>query len=160
MNRYQDHVYVIPEDDCDRQLAHGFILHDQVKTPRIQVMPPAGGWAEVLKKFQSEYIKKLREFCHGYVVLLIDFDNDYINRRAQFEQAIPDDLKQRVFVIGASNTPEALRNAMDQDSYEQIGKDLAEDCFSGIATTWNHAHLEHNDPDRLKLIESVRPFLF
>lgn len=159
MNRYKDHVYVIPEDDCDRQLADGFVLHDQVKTPRIQVMPPAGGWREVLKEFQTEYIKRLREDPKGHVVLLIDYDGDYRNRRAEFEQAIPDDLKQRVFVIGTSQTPEELRKAMGK-SFEQIGKDLADDCFAGTETAWTHAQLKENGPDRQRLVDSVRKFLF
>jgi hypothetical protein len=159
MNRYLPHVYVIPEDDCDRQLADGFVLHDQVKTPRIQVLPPVGGWREVLKEFQTVYINRLREDREGNVVLLIDFDGEYNNRRAEFEQRIPDDLKQRVFVVGASHTPEELRKAMGK-SFEQIGKDLAEDCFAGTETTWNHPQLAHNGPDRQKLLDSLRKILF
>jgi len=159
MNRYLPHVYVLPEDDCDRQLADGFILHDQVKTPRIQVMPPAGGWREVLKEFQTAYVRRLREDPEGHVVLLIDFDGDYSNRREEFERTIPDDLKQRVSVIGASHTPEELRKAMGK-SFEKIGKDLADDCFAGTEIVWNHPQLEHNGPDRERLINSVRGFLF
>jgi hypothetical protein len=53
MNRYTDHLYVIPEDDRDRQLAVGFRDHDQVKTSRMQLMPPAGGWWNVLATFTA-----------------------------------------------------------------------------------------------------------
>lgn len=159
MNRYSPHVYVIPEDDCDRQLADGFVLHDQVKTPRIQVIPPAGGWREVLKKFQTEYIRRLREDPQGHVVLLIDFDGVYGTRRTEFEQAIPDDLKARVFVIGASHTPEELRKSLGR-SFEQIGRDLADDCFARTENVWSDTHLRHNDPDRQRLLHVVRPILF
>jgi len=159
MNRYADHIYVIPEDDRDRQLADGFILHDQVKTPRIQVMPPAGGWREVLKEFTTEYVQRLRKYGKGHVVLLIDFDGDYDNRRMVFDLEIPTDLKDRVFVIGPSLTPEDPKRAMGKN-FEQIGKDLAEDCFVGTETTWNHPHLVHNDPDRRKLADFIKKFLF
>ena len=57
MNKYAPHVYVIPEDDRDRQIAGGFVGHHQVKDPRIKVMPIAGGWPNVLKTFQEEYIR-------------------------------------------------------------------------------------------------------
>jgi hypothetical protein len=54
-------------------------------------MPPAGGWAEVLKKFQTEYVERLRQDRLGRVVMLIDFDDDCANRRARFENEIPAD---------------------------------------------------------------------
>jgi hypothetical protein len=58
VNKNAPHVYVIPEDDADRQLADGFVLHHGVDARRIQVMPPAGGWREVQRTFQDEYIGK------------------------------------------------------------------------------------------------------
>src|SRR5688500_1043600 len=109
MNGYPSHVYVIPEDDRDRQLANGFVWHDQIDARRIDIMPPAGGWGEVLKIFEKEYISRLRKYPGDHVVLLVDFDGDYENRRARFAQVIPSDLADRVFVIGARNTPEDLR---------------------------------------------------
>jgi hypothetical protein len=159
MNRYAPHVYVIPEDDCDRQLANGFILHDQVKAQRIQVMQPAGGWHEVLKKFEIEYIKRLLEDPLGHVVMLIDFDDAYAVRRQRFEEAIPDGLKDRVFVIGVSHNPEELRRALGK-SFEEIGKSLAHDCFGDTTILWHHDQLRHNDPDRQRLMAVVKPFLF
>jgi len=162
MNRYAPHVYIIPEDDCDRQLANGFILHDQLKAPRVQVREPAGGWSEVLKTFQTEYIHLLRADQpghEGYVVMLIDFDGHYDDRRKEFEEAIPVDLKERVFVVGSKVTPEALKNEL-AENYERIGLLLADDCFGGTETMWNHDHLKHNDPDRLRMVNVIRPILF
>lgn len=159
MNRYLDHVFVIPEDDRNRQLANGFRRHHQVKTPRIQVMPPAGGWLDVLRKFQLEYIRRLRQDPLGRAVLLIDFDGDYVNRRAQFDSETPDDLKDRVFVIGARQTPEELKKALGK-GFEEIGESLAEACFAGADGDWSHEHLKQNDPDRQRLVQSVKPFLF
>ncbi len=81
MNKYAKHVYVIPEDDCDRQLAVGFVDHFSVATNRVQVMPPAGGWSEVLDTFKTEYVRRLHDDPLGHVVLLIDFDGRYADRR-------------------------------------------------------------------------------
>ena len=130
MNKYAPHVYVIPEDDRDRQIADGFVLHHQVKDTRIQVVPPAGGWSKVLKTFRDEYIQKIREYPHAHVVMLIDFDGRIDERRAEFEQAIPDDLKVRVFVVGSKDNPEALKKALEI-GFEEIGKTLANDCDKG-----------------------------
>jgi hypothetical protein len=159
MNRYAPHLYVIPEDDCDRQLADGFVLHYQVKSQRIQVMPLAGGWKEVLKTFTTEYIVPLRLYPQGHVVMLVDFDGNYDDRRKVFEDAIPQDLKQRVFVVGSKTTPEDLKKELSKN-FEQIGESLADECSSGTEATWSHEHLKHNDPDRLSLINVVKPFLF
>jgi hypothetical protein len=159
MNKHQPHVYVIPEDDRDRQIADGFLLHDQVDTRRIQVMPPAGGWSYVLKTFQDEYVGHLRANPQGHVVLLIDFDGQYSDRRAEFEQAIPADLKPRVFVVGPRQTPELLRRELGV-SFEQIGLSLADDCHADTEIVWGHDQLKHNDADRQRLVQVVKPILF
>jgi len=159
MNRYKDHLYIIPEDDRDRQLAQGFRLYDQVNTQRIQIMPPAGGWANVLAQFQTEYVQQLRQYPLGRVVLLIDFDGDYGNRRGRFGTDIPVDLRERVFVVGARETPEELKRELGQ-SFEEIGKSLADACYRGVDGHWGHDHLRHNDPDRHRLVRDVKPFLF
>lgn len=159
MNRYAPHLYIIPEDDCDRQLADGFVLHDQVKSNRVQVMPPAGGWSEVHRTFAKEYIGRLRQYRMGHVVMLIDFDGSYVDRRKVLEEMIPQDLKERVFVVGSKVTPEDLKKELGKN-FEQIGRSLADDCVSGTEVTWSHDHLKHNNPDRLRLAKIVKPILF
>src|SRR5687767_11316675 len=101
-------IFVIPEDDRDRQIARGFQQHDQLDPRRIEVMPIASGWAGVLYKFTSEYVKHLRNNPQGYVVMVVDFDGKYGQRRQDFDQAVPADLKDRVFVVGARTKPEDL----------------------------------------------------
>jgi hypothetical protein len=158
MNKYLPHVYVIPEDDADRQIADGFVLNPRVKETRIQVVPPAGGWPKVLQTFEQEYVPKLRSNAGAHVVMLIDFDGQVEKRRADFEQKIPAEFKTRVFVIGSKVTPEALKKEAGKN-FEEIGQLLADDCAAGTAVLWNHEHLSHNEPDRLRLLETVAPFL-
>ncbi len=160
MNKYAPHVYVIPEDDADRQIADGFVLHPRVRETRIQVVPPAGGWPKVLMTFRDEYIPKLRDHPNSHVVMLIDFDDQVEKRKADFEQAIPAEFKTRVFVIGSKHTPEALKKEVKKRSFEEIGKSLADDCDAGTAALWGHEQLIHNEADRLRLVETVIPFLF
>jgi hypothetical protein len=159
MNKYAPHVYVVPEDDADRQIANGFVLHHQVKDTRIKVVPPAGGWSNVLKTFQDEYIPTLRNYPQAHVVMLIDFDDQVEKRKAVFEQAIPEDLKTRVFVVGSKHNPETLKKAL-QIPFGDIGTSLAGDCDAGTTTFWDHEQLRHNDAERQRLVQTVKPFLF
>lgn len=156
------HVYLIPEDDEDRQIANGFKNNLHVDDRQIKFMPVAGGWRKVLRTFVEEYIPILKSNVFAHVILLIDCDEEYIERRAEFERAIPDgldELKSRVFVIGPRNEPKDLRGALDE-KLEKIGSLLADDCFADTLTIWSHEHLRHNDPDRLRLVDIVKPILF
>ena len=159
MNKYAPHVYVIPEDDADRALANGFVDHHQVKYMRIQVAPTAGGWGKVLKIFRDEYVPWLRKYSDAHVVMLIDFDDQVVNRKAQFENEVPEELKARVFVIGSKLNPERLKQALNLE-FERIGDTLASECYAGATEHWDHEHLKHNDAERKRLIATVRPFLF
>lgn len=159
MNKHQPHVYVIPEDDSDRQIANGFVLHNQVDGRRIQVVPPPGGWLKVLETFRNEYIPRLRQYNGAHVVLLIDFDHQVERRKDRFKTAIHDEFKARVFLIGSQDEPETLRNALNA-SFEEIGKSLAEDCSTGNSVTWDHEQLRHNEEERQRLVQIVKPFLF
>ncbi len=159
MNKYREHVYVIPEDDADRQIAVGFVDHHRVDVRRIQIMPVAGGWSHVLSTFREEYLLTLRNFPTTHVVLLIDFDGQVENRKQEFEQAIPEDVKARVFVVGSCDEPETLKSALNI-GFEQIGKSLAEDCDKDTVDYWSHEQLQHNDAERKRLILTVKPFLF
>ena len=159
MNKYLPHIYVIPEDDADRQIADGFVLHYQVKDARIQVVPTAGGWSNVLKVFHEEYVQTLLRYPLGHVVMLIDFDGHTDERRADFQNAIPDDLRDRVFVVGPKDTPETLKRSLNI-GFEKIGESLANDCDANTAEYWNHEQLQHNDAERQRMVRILKPFLF
>lgn len=159
VNKYKPHVFVIPEDDADRQIADGFILHPGVATRQAQVVEPAGGWTRVLDTFKKEYVPLLQQNGRTHVVMIVDFDGDVDGRRSQFEDAIPHALRARVFVIGPRDTPESLRQVL-RKGYEDIGRLLADDCEGNKTDTWNHELLYHNEADRLRLLETVKGFLF
>ena len=95
MNKYRSHVYVIPEDDPNRQIAEGFVDHHEVNHTRVKVMPVAGGWPNVLKTFQEEYIQTLRNYQSAHAVMLIDFDGQFDERRDRFQEEIPGDIGDR-----------------------------------------------------------------
>ncbi len=159
INKYKSHLYVIPEDDAERQIADGFVLHDRVDTRQVQVVGPPGGWPKVLDTFRNEYLLQLRQNVHTHVVMLIDYDTKGNARQEVFIDAIPEEFRRRVFVVGPSQAPEHLRRATKQ-SYEQIGMSLANDCDGNQTAIWGHEQLKHNDDQRKLLLEIVKPFLF
>lgn len=159
VNRYSDHVLVVPEDDANRQLANGFITHFSVKPRAIQVLNPEGGWLKVLSKFQNLLIEDLRNYPKMHLVLLVDFDNDYQGRIQQFKQECPQELCDRFYVLGVRSEPESIKRAMAK-SYETIGHLLVDDCRGNANTHWSHSELQHNLGEIARLNASVSPFLF
>ncbi len=101
---------------------------------------------------------KMRQYPKRYFVLLIDFDKredrlDYIKQR------IPDDVKDRVFVLGAFSNPEELRRSIGE-SLEAIGETLSANCSDNTVGLWGHDLLKHNKTELERMISSVKPFLF
>ena len=97
----------------------GFVLHHRVRgsantgDARWQAAGPMCS-----RRFRDEYIQKLRDYPKAHVVMLIDFDGHVDQRRAEFENEIPDEIKPRVFVVGSKHTPETLKNALNK-SFER-----------------------------------------
>jgi len=93
-----------------------------------------------------------------FMVLLIDFDNKQ-ERLQEVKSQIPGHLTDRVFVLGTSSEPEALKTA-GLGTYETIGKAMAEDCRQETSTIWGHELLRHNAGELARLRHQVRPILF
>jgi len=157
VNREQPHVIVLPEDDANRQLANGFQLRlDWDRQRWLRVLPVAGGWTYVLQLLPT---LEMDRWPLRLVVLLIDFDNHFTARLQNVKAQIPAHLTDRVFILGALQTPEALKKA-GLGSYEDIGVAMAEDCRQETDTTWGHALLQHNAGELDRLRQRVRPLLF
>jgi hypothetical protein len=157
VNKYLPHVFVLPEDDANRQLANGFLGHQFLLIRRIQVLPEVGGWTQVLERFESDHIVEMDRYPYRFMVLLIDCDGRE-DRLSDAKGRIPERLSERVFVLGAWTKPEDLR--ADLGSYEKIGRALAADCREGTDTIWGHELLKHNVSELDRLRERVRPILF
>jgi hypothetical protein len=156
VNKNLPHIFVLPEDDANRQIANGF--HQQVAQERqMQVLRPAGGWIKTLSVFESEYVAVMDRSPHSVVVMLIDFDNNH-NRIAQVKAAIPERLGSRVFVLGSWSEPERLRP--DLGNFETIGSKVADDCRDETHLTLGHELLRHNAGELARLREVVLPILF
>lgn len=132
VNRYLPHVFILPEDDANHQMATGFEVN--VDSTQIRTLTEAGGWRHVCDYFTETHVDEMRQYVERFMVLLIDFDDDAY-RLEKVQAVIPEDLKSRVFVLGVRPEPEDLRRA-GIGSYEAIGKKLADDCRNDIYTLW------------------------
>ena len=64
VNRHNPHVYVLPEDDANRQLANGFWQEvDWNRQRQMYVLSVAGGWNEVLRLFELVHVAEM-DRCH------------------------------------------------------------------------------------------------
>jgi hypothetical protein len=118
----------------------------------------AGGWARVRDRFTSDYVSGMRINERRFMILLIDFDGN-TNRLQTMRSEIPGDLTDRVFILGALTTPEALRQSRAVD-YETIGRSMADDCRNGTQEIWSHDLLRHNEAELTRLRSIVCDILF
>jgi hypothetical protein len=158
VNKYLPHILVLPEDEADSDIANGFLLHPQLNVRSIQVLPYVGGWKVVVEKFTANFIPTMRQYPNRWFVLLIDFDREE-SRLDYIKQQIPNDVKNRVFVLGALSNPEELRSSLGK-SLEAIGESLSANCSDNTDGLWGHDLLKHNKTELERMISSVKPFLF
>lgn len=158
INSERPHLFVLPEDRANEQMANGFYRQHGLDLRAFQVLPIAGGWVKLLKSFEANEISGLLKFPNRYMVLLIDFD-DKLTRLIKVTDVIPQNLRDRVFVLGVLSQPEKLKSHV-KGGYETIGLNFAKDCMDGTDITWNHALLKHNRSELQKIRTLVRPFLF
>jgi hypothetical protein len=152
-NKNKPHLLVIPEDDANRQIITGFVNHMAIDSRRIQVEPVAGGWLEALKAFESDHAKPMETYHHRHVLILIDFDN-HPERLAKAAEYIPGPLRDRVFVLGCLDEPEAIREATGLTK-EQLGESLAADCMDGSGSLWQNPILAHNQGELARMKQAI-----
>lgn len=157
-NRYQPHIFVLPEDDANRQIANGFVLHPKLSGRAIQILPPAGGWRKAVNKLLDVYIPKMQKFPEERLILLVDFDRSE-ERLGYIKKQVPRELHDRVFALGVLSEPEDLRTALGT-SFEGLGELIAGNCYDDTTEVWGHDLLKHNKPEIDRLTSSVRQFLF
>ncbi len=132
-NRYQPHIIILPEDRANEEIGNGFIQYPNVNERAIQIERPAGGWGKVIEKFTEVHVPEMRQFTKSTIVLLIDFDRSE-DRFSYVESQIPQDLKERVFILGVQSNPESLRRDT-QKNFEKLRllpqTPIAEKIFRG-----------------------------
>jgi hypothetical protein len=158
VNKDKPHILVLPEDDANSRVANGFHLAiDPTRQRQMQVLEPAGGWRNVLDRFNSDHVPAMDRYHKRLMLLLIDFDGD-VDRLEFAKSYIPERLADRVFILGSLNDPETLKAEIG--TYETIGSEMARDCREETENTWGHDLLRHNASEIARLRQHVRPILF
>ena len=152
-NKYDFHLLVIPEDDANRQIMTGFNTHLNINAHQIQVEPVAGGWLKALETFKSDHTRKMDDLDKRHVLILIDFDN-HLERREMAKEYIPENLRDRVFVLGCLSEPEMIRSATGL-SKEGLGEALAEACLHGHGDVWENSILAHNQKELARMQNTI-----
>lgn len=151
-------MLVLPEDEANRQIANGFLISRQVNARNLSILEPAGGWRKVLHELRETHVPQMQKFSGRTIVLVVDFDRS-ASRRSQFEDALPEELRQRVFVVGVWTEPEDLRSKL-AIIYEQIGKQIADGCAVDGPSVWDNPLLRHNQPEITRMRSIIHPVLF
>ena len=158
-NNYKPHIHVLPEDDANRQIANGFLLNPDLNERVIQILPIVGGWSKVVDEFESVHARQMRKYLERRIVLMIDFDNQ-ADRLNFVKNKIPEELSDRVFVLGVLSNPEELNANLNKKGLEDIGASLSKDCSDNTRKVWGHNLLKHNQTELDRMVSSVKPFLF
>jgi hypothetical protein len=160
VNKERPHIFVLPEDRANEQLANGFQQEiERTRYRQMFVLGVAGGWWNVLNLFKSDHIIEMDRNPNRFMVLLIDFDNTENRLKVGQRSSVPAHLADRVFVLGTSSIPEDLKRA-GLGSYETIGQALARDCREQTDTTWGHDLLRNNSSELDRLRQHARAILF
>ena len=165
-NKYIEHLWVLPEDDANRQLVNGMEQNFDLDSRRIDVLPPAGGWLNVLAVLTDpSMVHQLESNAKRHLLLLIDFDQDHQKRWQIYQGKIallPPGVADRVYLLGCLDEPETFKaTCPPRRSIEKLGGELSDDCAPLPATNlWQHAHLQHNAAELARLVAQVKPFLY
>ena len=109
-NKYTQHLIVIPEDQAIRDIVNGFSTCLDANERQFYVYDLARGWErgkETLLELSKGY---MREYPNSYAVLIVDFDGN-AHRGSEIKNQVPEEVRDRVFVVGVLNEPENLRNS-------------------------------------------------
>lgn len=153
INKHLPHLLVIPEDDANRQIMEGFRNHLSIAPRKIHVENVAGGWQKALESFQDEHAPLMRKYDKRQVLIMIDFD-EVGNRLARAKEYIPEDLRDRVFVLGSSSNPEKLSSALKLKK-EEVGTELAQACVTDSGEIWDNPLLSHNQSELARMKSGI-----
>ena len=158
MNKYRPHILVLAEDDANKDVANGFMLHHEIDLRQTTILPVAGGWPKVRETLLSEYVQTMRKYPTRHLVLMVDFDEQK-DRCEIMTAEVPADVAERIFVVGFWSAPEGL-SGTGLGSKETVGLRLANECIDETKDVWNHDLLAHNSGELDRMSAQLRSICF
>lgn len=146
VNRYKKHLVVYLEDRPYREIVNGAKTLPHFNEQVVDVKTPCGGWKKVFDELE-ENLPLIASNTQMYVLLLMDFDNDFHARQEWFSRLCADHAgAERIFMLGIDQKEsEDLKRTLKQSSHEAVGKILLHDCpGEALAEVWQNPHLSIN----------------
>jgi len=149
VDKFKPHLFIVPEDDADRQIAVGFQMHLEAKG-EMQIVDVARGWLKVVGVIKDEYVPLLKNNLNSHVLGIIDCDKD-ADRIAEQLENFPEDIRNRIFLLG-------VRSA--KMHFAEIGEKLADECYKDELDLWNHEMLSYSSSEALRAKDVLRELVF
>lgn len=152
VNRYQNHLVVVLEDNPYRDIMNGVKQHDHVVDAVIDIKNPVGGWTNVFASLDAQE-KLLNSNPKMHLLLLIDFDHAFSSRYTLFQRKIDrKSYQDRVFLLGIDHKQsEDLKATMGHIHFEALGQKLVEDCPTAQTPLWQNTHLSCNQSELTRM---------
>ena len=173
MNEYKPHLKILCEDEINQNFAKVFILglnNHQLLSPQIETIKDVtGGWNKAVNDLNEVWLEQLRQNNHLFLLILIDSDGRS-NRLNEILSAIPEEFKERVFIMGCLHEPEILKqqshsaikqmNKKEKVSDEAVGKVLFQHYKNNPKNNlWYSDELKHNADEIERLKENTKHFI-
>ncbi len=157
VNRYQKYLIVLFEDRAYHDLFLGLNFS---RKQQISQKPILQGFDDVyfqLTNHQSLTLQELKTYQKAYVLACIDADLDSQSESKilQLKNAISDEYKERVFIIGSKHEAEQIKHAIiGQGKWATVSEKLENSCKNDQCELWQNEVLQHNleELQRLKQV--------
>lgn len=116
-NNYKPHLKVLCEDKINQDMMRGFAMGVFNASQHIDIIQDvAGGCHKAKILLENIWVDKLLKYPTMFLLIIIDFDKD-ISRITYMRENLPEELKDRVFILGCFDEPEKFK----QYAREKIG---------------------------------------
>lgn len=157
VNRYKKYLIVLFEDRAYKDLFLGFNFS---RKQQIRQEPILQGFDDVyfrLTNHKSLILQELKKYQTAYVLACIDADLDSQSESKihQLKNAILDEYKERVFIIGSKKEAEHIKQAIiGQGPWATVSEKLENSCKNDQCELWQNEMLQHNleELQRLKQV--------
>ena len=156
INRCKPHLTVFLEDKPYRDIFNGIKRLHYVNCNILDVKHPCGGWVKVFSNFE-ENLPFINSNNNQYVLLVMDFDNNFQSRKSRFDELIQgQQCSNRVFLFGIEHKEsEDLKRFLNITDNEKLGQSLLNSCHDENCEVWKNIHLNVNFSEIERLQQSL-----
>lgn len=154
VNRYEPYLIVLCEDNAYKDIFLGFEISEH---PQISLKPVYQGFDDILFQLtnpNSMTSKELKRYNKSYVLALTDADLDSQSESniKKLKDSIPNEYKDRVFVMGSKYEAENIKRAIiGKGKWKGVSQELEKSCRDENCELWRDEMLNHNMEEIISL---------